>query len=148
MSGASSAWPTSERSWPCAICAGPIRHQSCGSTYHLYDRAPDHLGPPIAKALGIPYVVAEASLAPSRAEGAWAEGHASVAAALCQAAAVIGLNPADETGVLSVLPDVRRYHFLPPFLDLRPFATVPAGRGAVAATYGLDPAGRGWPSWR
>jgi len=91
-------------------------------TYHLYDRAPDHLGPPIARTLGIPYVVAEASLAPSRAGGAWGAGHESVVAALRQAAAVIGLNPADEAGVLSALPDAQRYHALPPFLDLRPFA--------------------------
>ena len=109
-------------------------------TYHLYDRAPDHLGPPIARRLGIPYVVAEASLAPSRAGGAWAAGHDSVAAALRQAAAVIGLNPADEAGVLPALPDRRRYHRLPPFLDLRPFSALPGNRAAIAATYGLDPA--------
>ncbi len=29
-------------------------------TYHLYYKAPDWLGPPIAQALGIPYLVAEA----------------------------------------------------------------------------------------
>jgi glycosyltransferase involved in cell wall biosynthesis len=107
-------------------------------TYHLYDRAPDHLGPPIARALGIPYVVAEASLAPSRAKGAWAAGHGSVVAALRQAAAVIGLNPADEAGVLSVLPDARRYHTLAPFLDLSPFAT-PVGRATAAQSLSLDP---------
>ena len=36
-------------------------------TYHLYHKAPDWLGPPVAAALGIPYVVAEASHAPQRA---------------------------------------------------------------------------------
>ena len=107
-------------------------------TYHLYDRAPDHLGPPIARALGIPYVVAEASLAPGRADGAWAAGHESVVAALRQAAAVIGLNPADEAGVLTVLSDARRYHALPPFVDLRTFAA-PVDRAPVAASLGLDP---------
>jgi hypothetical protein len=111
-------------------------------TYHLYDRAPDHLGPPIAQALGIPYIAAEASLAPRRAGGAWAAGHASVVAALRQAAAVIGLNPADAAGVVTALPDVRRYHALPPFLDLRRFAA-PADRAAVAAAFDLDP-GQPW----
>lgn len=41
-------------------------------TYHNYYRAPDLLGPPIAKALNIPYVTAEASDAAKRAEGDWA----------------------------------------------------------------------------
>jgi len=107
-------------------------------TYHLYHRAPDHLGPPIARALGIPYVVAEASLAPSRANGAWAAGHGSVVAALRQAAAVIGLNPADEAGVLTVLREAGRYHALAPFLDLSPFAA-PVDRAAAAQSLGLDP---------
>ncbi len=107
-------------------------------TYHLYDRAPDHLGPLIARALGIPYVAAEASLAQGRASGAWAAGHESVVAALRQAAAVIGLNPADEAGVLTVLPDARRYHPLPPFLDLHRFAA-PADRAAIASSLALDP---------
>jgi len=111
-------------------------------TYHLYDRAPDHLGPPIARALGIPYVVAEASLTPSRAGGPWAAGHDSVVAALRQAAAIIGLNPADRAGVLTVLPDARRYHALPPFLDLRPFAA-PIDRISVASSLDLDP-GQPW----
>src|SRR5437762_107863 len=33
-------------------------------TYHLYYKAPDWFGPAVSKALGIPYVVAEASFAP------------------------------------------------------------------------------------
>src|SRR3977135_2231917 len=37
-------------------------------TYHLYYKAPDWLGPAISTALGIPYVVAEASHAPKRAD--------------------------------------------------------------------------------
>src|SRR5437868_734111 len=35
-------------------------------TYHLYYKAPDWLGPAVADALAIPYVVAEASLAAKR----------------------------------------------------------------------------------
>jgi predicted glycosyltransferase len=40
-------------------------------TYHLYHKAPDWLGPRVADALAIPYVVAEASSAPKRAGGPW-----------------------------------------------------------------------------
>src|SRR5438128_1895241 len=38
-------------------------------TYHLYYKAPDWLGPVVSAALGIPYVIAEASWAPKRAAG-------------------------------------------------------------------------------
>ncbi len=40
-------------------------------TYHLYHKAPDLLGPPVARALGLPYVVAEASYAAKQAGGPW-----------------------------------------------------------------------------
>src|SRR5689334_9335213 len=41
-------------------------------TYHLYYKAPDGLGPAVCNTLGIPYVIAEASVAPKRADGRWA----------------------------------------------------------------------------
>ncbi len=41
-------------------------------TYHNYYRAPDLLGPALAAARDIPYVTAEASDAPRRAQGDWA----------------------------------------------------------------------------
>ena len=64
-------------------------------TYHLYYKAPDYLGPPIARSLGIPYVVAEASVAGKRAGGPWDRGHHAVLAALARAARVININPGD-----------------------------------------------------
>jgi glycosyltransferase involved in cell wall biosynthesis len=86
-------------------------------TYHLYYKAPDWLGPTVSAALGIPYVIAEASHAAKRAGGAWASGHRTVEPALCQADTVIGLNSADRDGVLPLLRDPRRWFALPPFLD-------------------------------
>lgn len=86
-------------------------------TYHLYYKAPDWLGPPVCDALGIPYVIAEASFAPKRADGPWASGHRAVAAALGRADAVLGLNPADRESVLPLLRDAGRWVALPPFLD-------------------------------
>ena len=38
-------------------------------TYHVYYKAPDWLGPAVSAALGIPYVIAEASHAEKRAGG-------------------------------------------------------------------------------
>ena len=72
-------------------------------TYHLYQKAPDWLGPPIAKAMAIPYVVAEAAYAPKRAAGRWDAGLAAVAAALRQADTVLMLNPNDEQCVAPLL---------------------------------------------
>jgi glycosyltransferase involved in cell wall biosynthesis len=91
-------------------------------TYHLYYKAPDWLGPQISAALGIPYLVAEASHAAKRAEGAWASGHHAVAEALRRADAVIGLNSADRDGVLPLLLDPGRWIALAPFLDASRFA--------------------------
>ncbi|HEY1794478.1 MAG TPA: glycosyltransferase family 4 protein [Stellaceae bacterium] len=90
-------------------------------TYHLYYKAPDHLGPAVCDALGIPYVVAEASLAGKRAIGPWGESHRAVEHALRRADAVIGLNSADRAGVLPALADPGRWVTLAPFIDTRAY---------------------------
>jgi hypothetical protein len=54
-------------------------------TYHCYHKAPDHLGPAVADALDIPYVIADASVAPKQAHGPWADGFAAANAAICRA---------------------------------------------------------------
>ncbi len=112
-------------------------------TYHLYYKAPDWIGPRVAAALGIPYLLAEASLAGKRANGPWAMGHEAVRAALDGAAAVISLNPND----VECLPDPGRVRPLAPFLDPAPFQAATARRStlraALAEARGLDPA-RPW----
>jgi glycosyltransferase involved in cell wall biosynthesis len=86
-------------------------------TYHLYHKAPDHLGPVISTALGIPYVIAEASFAPKQTGGRWSIGQVAVERALRRADAVIGLNPADQAGVLPLIGDQRHWFAMLPFLD-------------------------------
>ncbi len=86
-------------------------------TYHLYHRAPDHLGPAVATALGLPYVVAEASIADKQADGAWAAGYRQTIAALKRADRVIAINPTDIEGVHRHIP-WSRVHTLAPFLDI------------------------------
>jgi glycosyltransferase involved in cell wall biosynthesis len=95
-------------------------------TYHLYYKAPDWLGPAVSTALGIPYVVAEASAAPKRAGGSWQVGHRAVEEALRRADAVLGLNPVDRECVLPLLRDPRRWIALSPFLDARRYGGRPA----------------------
>lgn len=113
-------------------------------TYHLYHKAPDFLGPRVSQALGIPYVIAEASSAGKQATGQWALGWAAAAAAIKQADLILGLNPADDDGIRPLLADPNRLRRLPPFLDARPFATAAAERAQqrklLAEHFGLDPA--------
>lgn len=99
-------------------------------TYHLYHKAPDWLGPPLAAALGIPYVVAEASHAAHRATGPWAAGHAAAAAAVRQAAAVFTFSARDAAGLRTLVPGDRIIR-LPPFLNAAPFAAIPRTASAV-----------------
>ena len=94
-------------------------------TYHLYYKAPDWLGPAVSAALGIPYVVAEASSAPKRARGKWDIGQRGVEQALRRADAVLGPNPADRACVLPLLRDPRGWIAFPPFLDARLYAAAP-----------------------
>ncbi len=112
-------------------------------TYHLYYKAPDWIGPRVAAGLGIPYLLAEASLAGKRANGPWARGHRATVAALERAAAVISLNPVDA----ECLPDPDRVRPIKPFLDAAPFRAAAAqrceARAATAAAHGLNPA-RPW----
>ncbi|MBM3597811.1 MAG: glycosyltransferase family 4 protein [Alphaproteobacteria bacterium] len=111
-------------------------------TYHLYYKAPDRVGPSVSAALGIPYIVAEASVAARRANGAWAGSHAAVTAALSQASLVLGLNSADHAGVAPYLSSPQRWQPLKPFVDDAPFAAAALERSrhraALAAAHGLD----------
>ena len=111
-------------------------------TYHLYYKAPDWLGPIVAAALGIPYVVAEASYAAKRIGGPWALGHEASAAAIKQATLLISPTRDDIAGLRELVPAERILH-LPPFLDLEPYRIAMAARdesrARLAHEYKLDP---------
>lgn len=74
-------------------------------SYHLYYKAPDLLGPIICQTLNIPYIVAEASWAEKRANGAWALYHDQVANALKIATKVICINPTDKIALTDLYAD-------------------------------------------
>jgi glycosyltransferase involved in cell wall biosynthesis len=96
-------------------------------TYHLYHKAPDWLGAPVSRALGIPYVVAEASVAAKQRQGPWALGFAGSVDAVKAADAIVVINPADVAGVRSVRASGAE-EMLPAFLDLEAFAGPPSMR--------------------
>ncbi len=112
-------------------------------TYHLYYKAPDWLGPRIADALSIPYVVIEASHAGKRAGGAWSLGHDAAAAAIKRADAVLLPNPEDAECIRPLMEDPSRAIAMPPFLDLEPYQNAAIDRiehrRALARAHGLDP---------
>ena len=103
-------------------------------TYHLYYKAVDWIGPRVADALAIPYLVAEASHAPKRAAGAWAFNHAGAEAAIAAANAIFCLNPNDKE-CLAQIAGRRVLVDLPPFLDLQSFAPVLPERAAARAMF-------------
>jgi glycosyltransferase involved in cell wall biosynthesis len=115
------------RQWRGSLTSAP----NLWFSYHVYHKAPDWLGPIVADGLGIPYVAAEASVAPRQVGGSWALGHRATECAIRQAAAVIGLNPADRECVLPSLRDPGRWVAFKPFID--------------AASYGLNARREGDP---
>lgn len=92
-------------------------------TYHVYHKAPDWLGPPVAARLGIPYFIAEASFAPKQAGGHWALGHLASADAIQRADRLFQINPVDAECLRPLVEGPERLVALPPFLDTAPFRT-------------------------
>ncbi|GAB5387632.1 MAG: glycosyltransferase family 4 protein [Alphaproteobacteria bacterium] len=87
--------------------------------YHLYYKAVDWIGPSLADQLSIPYVAAEASHAPKRANGPWAVSHQAMTTILAQASAgIITINPADRACIRAATGPDCAHLDLPPFIDL------------------------------
>ncbi len=94
-------------------------------TYHCYYKAPDLVGPPVARALGIPYVVTEGTRSPRRLEGPWAGFAAAAEAALDQAAAIFWFTRRDLPALEAARPSSQRLIRLAPFTALGAVATRP-----------------------
>ena len=90
-------------------------------TYHPYYKAPDLLGPDLARHLAIPYVTAEASYAGKRDRQGWAERQALVGDAVSLARLNLCFTERDRAGLEQAVPEARLAAF-PPFIDTQPFA--------------------------
>ena len=90
-------------------------------TYHVFFKAPDWIGPRVARALEIPYVVAEASFAPKREHGPWQIGHAGARQAIVAADLVVTTNGGDQECLMPLLKPPDRTIYLSPFLDTAPY---------------------------
>lgn len=91
--------------------------------YHPYYKAPDFIGPELARRFGVPYVTAEASWSSRRSVDGWAGTQALVAESVRQAAVNICMRVKDRDGLRNVAP-LARFEMLDPFIDVAPFAGV------------------------
>jgi glycosyltransferase involved in cell wall biosynthesis len=88
-------------------------------TYHVYYKAPDWIGPHVADALKIPYMIAEGSRASKRAGGSWALGHEGAEEALNRADAIFVMTAHDREALQAAMPIHQSLVDLPPFLDMQ-----------------------------
>lgn len=95
-------------------------------TYHPYYKAPDLLGPDLARHLAIPYVTAEASYAGKRDRQGWAERQALIRDAVGLARLNLCFTERDRAGLEKAMPEAR-LAMLPPFIDTQVFADGFAG---------------------
>lgn len=102
-------------------------------TYHAYYKAPDWLGPEASTALGIPYVIAEASHAGKRAGGPWGIGHQGAMEAIRRADLLLCPTRDDAEGLRTIAVAAERIASLPPFLDPAPFRAAAGRREAERA---------------
>lgn len=91
-------------------------------TYHVYHKAADYLGPALKERFGLPYLIAEPSVAPKRQHGPWASGYAQAGTAIHAADALLAITTLDRA-CLSAFAGAAKVQVLPPFLDPAPFAS-------------------------
>lgn len=107
-------------------------------TYHLYHKAPDWIGPRVADALRIPYIVAEASHAPKRADGPWKAGFEAAERAIRAARLVFHMTRLDGNRLRPLVAEEERLQHLPPFIDVAAFLaqSTPVDTNAMIARAG------------
>ena len=85
-------------------------------TYHNYYKAPDLIGPTVARALNIPYLQIESTRARKRLTGPWAQFAAAAEAASDAAHTIFYLTHRDAETLRREVPDGQHLQHLPPFL--------------------------------
>ena len=88
--------------------------------YHPYYKAPDLLGPELARRFDIPYITAEASYSPKRNAMGWQAVQDGLLAALNAASVNICFTARDREGLLRASPTLH-WKMLPPFIDVGTF---------------------------
>ena len=106
-------------------------------TYHNYYKAPDLIGPAVARALNIPYVLIEASRSPKRLSGPWAD-FAKRAEAACDAADVIFyMTERDRPALAAARATAQQLVNLKPFLNRTTLPAPCTGSGNTLLAVGM-----------
>jgi glycosyltransferase involved in cell wall biosynthesis len=105
-------------------------------TYQSYHRAPDLLGPPVATALEIPYVLVDTALSRKSRRGGFRPWASAARLAVRRADLVFLMSPRDLPGVAALRGPrftAERVRLLPPAVDPARFDAPPATRAAHRA---------------
>lgn len=86
-------------------------------TYHCYYKAPDLIGPLVTERLGIPYVISEPSISPSRRSGPWRRFAERSEHAIAQADRLFWTTERDRPALEAAGHGAKMTH-LPAFLDV------------------------------
>ena len=86
-------------------------------SYHNYYKAPDLLGPRISQALGIPYILLEASRSQGRLSGSWATFAERAETACDQAAVIFYLTERDRVALEQHRHEQQKIVHFAPFLN-------------------------------
>jgi len=97
------------------IASGRMQRPDAWLSYHAYYKSPDWIGPLVCESLGVPYVIAEGSHAPKRAQGPWHLGHEGTTRALGAARLLLAMTAFDRYCLDQVARG--RVHDLKPFID-------------------------------
>jgi glycosyltransferase involved in cell wall biosynthesis len=94
-------------------------------TYHLYYKAPDLIGPDLAREFRIPYVTAEASYAAKRDRQGWAEAQALIRDAVSQARINLCFTDRDRPSLETLVPGAS-FASISPFIDTAAYESIAA----------------------
>lgn len=97
--------------------------------YHNYYKAPDLIGPELARAFSCPYIVAEASRAPKRLAGPFAHGERLAAEGIGQAALILCPTMRDGEALRHLMSPGQKLVDLKPFLDPADWPPLPNRTG-------------------
>lgn len=116
-------------------------------SYHNYYKCPDLIGPTVSSALGVPYLLIEATRAHKRLSGPWAAFAQAAETATDAADAVFYLTHRDAEALRTHRPPAQRLIHLPPFL---PQEVLPpeTRRGGTILSVGMFRQGDKFASYR
>ncbi|NIZ15247.1 glycosyltransferase family 4 protein [Phaeobacter sp. HF9A] len=108
-------------------------------SYHNYYKAPDLIGPAVARARGIPYVQIESTRASKRLTGPWAGFAEAAHRAADQAAVIFYQTQQDYETLARDRAGAQRLVHLPPFLPLEDLPEASALQGPMLAAGMMRP---------